>query len=577
MEPSCRGKDIASGEVFLENSAVRSFLLFTLVLLASAQFSSAQFDPLTVIHPVVQKLGPPKVRPEFSVIPIAVSTKSEKASAHVIQGIAQLNAPWDFESYRHFCEAAKADPDCLMAYWGISMSLAGRNHEFFAERKAAIERMLDLVEADVGTDIEKGYVQAAGRLYANGSRAAGDIFSAISKKYPNDSQSKLLGLFLSRDGFDEFGNPGEGQKACWDGLFEMVKANPESVPVVAFWVASQSEAPLNAGILENDVLPFARKLARLHPDFPPFHLTAAHVEARCGHAKRAIGYCEQAISLYETYMETEKVTEFDCEGLIRCKVYLASLLATKGEYEKSVAISTELSKMEVTEARVFSRGAALIMWEGRTLGARLSLLRDTKADLDTGLKMLDALDEKQWFPGKSMSLGYRDCLGHAIGVRKALLAKDLPAAKSLQRDFTEKGRTFDQARKLARNTSSFSEWLRAKSAIITLETELLGLIKMQETGASKMAALNFFKAAVDRQGGVLNFLPPAIAYPMELRVGNYYLDAGDAEKAAGAFRRGFDRMPNQIDILRAYRSALLKLGKNESAAKVAKQIEEVKK
>ncbi|MDB0055879.1 hypothetical protein N9F36_02125, partial [Akkermansiaceae bacterium] len=81
----------------------------------------------------------------------------------------------------------------------------------------------------------------------------------------------------------------------------------------------------------------------------------------------------------------------------------------------------------------------------------------------------------------------------------------------------------------------------------------------------------------DRQGGVLNFLPPAIAYPMELRVGNYYLDAGDAEKAAGAFRRGFDRMPNQIDILRAYRSALLKLGKNESAAKVAKQIEEVKK
>ena len=553
---------------------MRIILIATLCLLNLAH---ADFDPLTVIHPVVQKLSLPQNRPEFSVPSIAVSTKSKAASGHVIQGIAHLNASWDFEAYRHFCEAVKADPDCLMAYWGISMSLAGRNHEFFKERKIAINRMLDLVEADAGVDLEKGYAEAAGRLFANGARAAGQTYLAISKKYPNDRQSKLLGLFLTRDGFDEFGTPRSGQKKCWDGLLEMVKEDGDSIPVVAFWVASQAEAPGDGWLLAKDVLPFARKLARLNPDFPPFQLTAAHVEARSGNAKRAIGYCLQAINLYELYMEKDKISKFDCDGWVRAKVYLASLHASKGEFEQATKVSKELASLEVSEDRIYSRGASLILWEARTLGGRLALMRETSADLDAGLKQLDAVKKEGWFPKKSLSYTYRDCLAFALGVRKALAVNNLSAARGLHRSFTERGKIFEQELDLARNTSSISEWLRAKGAIVTLEAELLGLIHMQEAGASKLAALNFFKAAADRQSNALNFLPPVLNYPMELRIGTYYLESGDSENAAEALREGYDRMPNHLQILRAYSTALLKLGKIETAAKVAQQIEGVKK
>lgn len=553
---------------------MRIILIATLCLLNLAH---ADFDPLTVIHPVVQKLSLPQNRPEFSVPSIAVSTKSKAASGHVIQGIAHLNASWDFEAYRHFCEAVKADPDCLMAYWGISMSLAGRNHEFFKERKIAINRMLDLVEADAGVDLEKGYAEAAGRLFANGARAAGQTYLAISKKYPNDRQSKLLGLFLTRDGFDEFGTPRSGQKKCWDGLLEMVKEDGDSIPVVAFWVASQAEAPGDGWLLAKDVLPFARKLARLNPDFPPFQLTAAHVEARSGNAKRAIGYCLQAINLYELYMEKDKISKFDCDGWVRAKVYLASLHASKGEFEQATKVSKELASLEVSEDRIYSRGASLILWEARTLGGRLALMRETSADLDAGLKQLDAVKKEGWFPKKSLSYTYRDCLAFALGLRKALAVNNLSAARGLHRSFTERGKIFEQELDLARNTSSISEWLRAKGAIVILEAELLGLIHMQEAGASKLAALNFFKAAADRQSNALNFLPPVLNYPMELRIGTYYLESGDSENAAEALREGYDRMPNHLQILRAYSTALLKLGKIETAAKVAQQIEGVKK
>ncbi len=553
---------------------MRIILIATLCLLNLAH---ADFDPLTVIHPVVQKLSLPQNRPEFSVPSIAVSTKSKAASGHVIQGIAHLNASWDFEAYRHFCEAVKADPDCLMAYWGISMSLAGRNHEFFKERKIAINRMLDLVEADAGVDLEKGYAEAAGRLFANGARAAGQTYLAISEKYPNDRQSKLLGLFLTRDGFDEFGTPRPGQKKCWDGLLEMVKEDGDSIPVVAFWVASQAEAPGDGWLLAKDVLPFARKLARLNPDFPPFQLTAAHLEARSGNAKRAIGYCLQAINLYEVYMEKDKISKFDCDGWVRAKVYLASLHASKGEFEQATKVSKELASLEVSEDRIYSRGASLILWEARTLGGRLALMRETSADLDAGLKQLDAVKKEGWFHKKSLSYTYRDCLAFALGVRKALAVNNLSAARGLHRSFTERGKIFEQGLDLARNTSSISEWLRAKGAIVILEAELLGLIHMQEAGASKLAALNFFKAAADRQSNALNFLPPVLNYPMELRIGTYYLESGDSENAAEALREGYNRMPNHIQILRAYRTALVKLGKIETAAKVAQQIEGVKK
>ena len=112
-------------------------ILLGIISLAGAQ---EDFEVKSVVHPVVAKLAPPKLVGGLSDTAFAVSTTSAKASKHVQLGMAHLNAPWDFEAYRHFCAAAQADPDCLMAYWGITMSLAGRNHEFRRQRKAAIER-----------------------------------------------------------------------------------------------------------------------------------------------------------------------------------------------------------------------------------------------------------------------------------------------------------------------------------------------------------------------------------------------------------------------------------------------------
>ena len=51
-----------------------------------------------------------------------VTTKKPEAQAFIDQGVAQLHSFYYFEAERSFRQAAKIDPDCAMAYWGMAMS-----------------------------------------------------------------------------------------------------------------------------------------------------------------------------------------------------------------------------------------------------------------------------------------------------------------------------------------------------------------------------------------------------------------------------------------------------------------------
>jgi peroxiredoxin len=51
-----------------------------------------------------------------------VTTNSEEAQAYFNQGVGQLHGFWYFEAERSFRQVALIDPDCAMAYWGMSMA-----------------------------------------------------------------------------------------------------------------------------------------------------------------------------------------------------------------------------------------------------------------------------------------------------------------------------------------------------------------------------------------------------------------------------------------------------------------------
>lgn len=553
------------------------FLLGFLPFFLAAQ----EFQVDDVIHPIVAKLPAPKVVAGFGKGFMAISTSSEEAARHVEQGMAQLNSSWDFEAYRHFVEAAKLDPDCLMAYWGITMSLAGSQHEFFAERKHAVDRMLDLIEwaqregVEKWTEIERAYAQAAGRLLTEGAYAAGDTFKLIATKFPNDVQARLFSKFLRRDGFDEFGKARLGQQRASEAILKILEENPENLAVMSFWVTSQTEGPLRSAQLRENVLPVARKLVRLHSDYAPFYLMLAHAEAHSGNAALAIQAAQKAAAFYEKYMEEQKVTVFDCEGWVRAKLYLVNLHEVKGEHGKAVELARELAKVKITKERVFSRGAGLLLWEGRTAGARIMMGQSHKSKFYEGQKIMELLPEEQWFKEESFAIYYRDCLAFYLGIRVAISVKDIKNGQELYVKFVERVSAFTARKEVAQKTSTYSNWRRASRTLGLAGYELKGMLAALEREPTRSSAVNWFRGAIDRQHWSANLLPPSVGYPMELRLGDFYMSKGEIKKAGKIYRAGLEVRPNHLETLKGYQRALAKLGKTEDAAILARRIEAV--
>ena len=541
------------------------------------------FKVKDVIHPVVLKLGKPKVIAALGEGHMAISSSSEIAASHVAQGLGRMNASWDFEAYRHFCEAVKADPDCLMAYWGIAMSLAGSQHEFFSERKVAVDRMLDLLESEIAakkirwSDLEKRYAQAAGYLLTSGVRSAGLAFNSLSEKYPGDIQARLFSLFLQRDGFDSGGKPLIGQKKANEGIKKILEQYPEHLSVMAFWVSSQAETPWNVLMLREEVLPVARKLVKLLPEYPPYHLMLAHVEARCGNAALAIQAANDAANFYQAYMDEEKVDLYDCDGWIRAKVYLAALYEMKGEKIKAEQVGKELAQIKVNEERLFSRGAGLLLWEGRNVGARIMMGRSDIASFKKGQKLLETLPEEQWFKDKSFALPYRNCIAIYLAVRMAIADKDIKSSKALFDQFLLRVDALGKTQKLASKTSSYSDWARAMNTLLMMVPELRGLIAQNEVGAIRLAAATWFRSASDRQGSPSNLLPPSVDYPMMWRLGLFHLQEGKLEKAEDAFREGLALRPNHLATLEGFHRVLKKMEKTQAAKLLEGRIEAVKR
>ncbi|WP_425396825.1 redoxin domain-containing protein [Aeoliella sp.] len=87
-----------------------------------------------------------------------VTTTSEEAQAFFNQGVGQLHGYWYFEAERSFRQAAKIDPDCGMAYWGMAQANV-KNEE---RARGFIERAYEL--RDKVTDAERLHIEAYHRF-----------------------------------------------------------------------------------------------------------------------------------------------------------------------------------------------------------------------------------------------------------------------------------------------------------------------------------------------------------------------------------------------------------------------------
>lgn len=135
-----------------------------------------------------------------------VTTQAELAQRFFDQGVVQLHGFWYLEAERSFRQVAKIDPDCAMAYWGMTLANIeneARAHGFAREawkrKEAASERERMWIEAyaryySATEELPEGeeYVEPKGKDDERRRQRLIEDLEAIIHGHPDDIEARAL-------------------------------------------------------------------------------------------------------------------------------------------------------------------------------------------------------------------------------------------------------------------------------------------------------------------------------------------------------------------------------------------------
>ena len=204
------------------------------------------------------------------------------------RGVALLHSFWYEEAEKEFQQIAIDDPHCVMAHWGVAMSLW---HQLWNNPDAkVIQRGLDEVHEAKTTDgpttaREKAYIAAIATFYNNSkklnhearAKAYSDAMKKVYESYPDDPEAAAfyaLSLLASEPHDDEtFANRMQAA-AVLENLFAIEPDHPG----VAHYLIHAYDKPQLAQL----GLPAARRYAQIAPAAPHALHMPAHIFARVG-------------------------------------------------------------------------------------------------------------------------------------------------------------------------------------------------------------------------------------------------------------------------------------------------------
>jgi peroxiredoxin len=158
-----------------------AFLLVSVLLFARSACGDERFLPGHSHYGEVFDRGPRQsayLMGGTGNVHLPVSSKNPLVQKFIDQGVGQLHGFWFVEAERSFRKAAELDPNCGIAYWGMSVA----NEELHPQRAkdfAAVARK----HKNGLTDREKMYIDALGSETG---------YRAIIAKYPADLEAKAF-------------------------------------------------------------------------------------------------------------------------------------------------------------------------------------------------------------------------------------------------------------------------------------------------------------------------------------------------------------------------------------------------
>ncbi len=514
------------------------------------------------IPDAVKALGKPTMATFPGGVRMAVTAATETAQAHVNQGMNHLHGGWEFEASRHFAAAMREDPECLLAHWGMVMTLLTPSPETGAARNAATERLLFLVEQGKGSELERGYAYGLVKYMENGPAGAATAFRRVAEKFKEEQQAGVFAALFSRGGYDELGDATPDQEAAETAILAIIAKKPQAPLPLNALLTIRAEAPDLSKSLD-----LARQLCQMSPEYAPYFHLLGHYEWRCGHHGKAASAFGRASSLFEKWMKENKVSVADCPEWVKSECYRIVSLVSKGEFDNAYAAARQVAATPLDKTRLASPGSRLLLWDAKTLPARVLLHRGFRGNADEALHSLPDPEEMKTTHKASLAYWWIDGLRFALEARRLIDIGKISEAKDVLTAFTQHGEGMTKTQKAANTYGERSAWTRAFRALEVLASDLHGSITLAGPKERIGPAYNWYASAADRQRPAPMMFPPMLLTPMAIHLGEYYLAANQPQEAIEAYQRALAAFPNDMNALLG-----LKL-----AFQAAKQPEEVQK
>lgn len=487
----------------------------------------------------VGALGTPAIFPFHKGLVTAVTASTGLAQTHTVQGLNHLYGGWEFEASRHFCAAIKEDPRCLMAHWGLVMSLLTPSPEIDSARIATATRMLQLIEDGAGTDKERGFAYGLVKYIEEGPAGAAAAYKKVAEKFPNDLQAEMLLSLFSRGGYDQFGTITPDQENAENRLLKSIDHNPSTVVPLHALLLIRAEAPDLRPSLES-----ARLLCQQAPDYPPYFHLLGHYEWRSGNHREAASAFNRAGTLYSLWMKQNNITPADADGWVRAECYRVVALASKGDFDNALASAEKIAGTTLDPERATSAGTRQLLWDARTLPARVLMRRNAPGDTVKAIASLPDAEENLPFRDKSLSYWWSDGLKIALEARRLLEIGSREKASQTIEAMTFHGQAMSKKQKTASIIGERSEWNRSFRALEILAAQLRGRFALTGPAEGRGSAFNWYRAATDRQKPATMLETPPLLTPMATTLGDYYITAAQPAKATEAYEEALKSFPN---------------------------------
>jgi hypothetical protein len=480
---------------------------------------------------------------QFGEVSFALSCSYEMRETFDL-GVSLLHSFEYEEAEKAFVQVIDADPDCPMAYWGVTMSIS--HSLWYQSDKSYLEKgskLLEIAHELPAGEREKDYLDAISAYYENwqtkDQKTRALLYEkkmeGIYKKYPEDTEAAVFYALALRASADRTDKTYAKQKKSGKILEELFEEQPNH-PGIAHYIIHNYDYSELAHL----ALPTARRYASIAPASPHAQHMPSHIFTRLGLWDESIESNVNSAESARCYAEAREMDGHWANEL-HAMGYLVYAYLQQGDNVKA----NEQYEYMKTIHDVYPSSVAAIAYPFAAIPARISV-ENRLWEKAANIALHESEVDWDQYPWQKSLIHFARALGSAHTKDFESAEKEIEIIKELRQRILDKG----------------SEG-NAKQVLIQIKI-LQGWLSFYQGDSEKGIAL--IKEATEMEDVIgVNGITPAKITPAWEFLGDMYLAKGNTEAALKAYETNFIDNPNRFNGLYGAAIAAKKLNKNDKA------------